>query len=319
MNGKHKVVVTGHAFPSMDTERSILEGVGEVVEVFPKSREELLDAVRDADAIMNQKSWIDAEVIENMTRCKVIVQYGIGTDKIDLAAARRKDISVCNVPDYCVEEVATHAIAMLLAFERRIPQQSARLRAGEWSFSAPGDSARLRGRTLGLLGYGRIARRVAELASVFNLEIKVCDPLLSADEVRAPGIEAVSFDELLQCKYLSIHCPLTEKTRGLFNKEILARMSAESVLINVSRGPIIVEADLLDALRTGTIRGAVLDVFEKEPTPADNPLLQLGNVVATPHTAWFSDDSLQQLQSAVASEVRRVLEGKAPINCVNLK
>lgn len=318
MNKKYKVVVTGHAFPSLDIERSILGDIGEVVEYFPKSREELLDAVRDADAIMNQKSWIDDGVIAHMTKCKVIVQYGIGTDKIDLVAAGKKNIPVCNVPDYCVEEVATHAIALLLAFERRIPLQSAHLRSGEWTFSTKGDSARLQERTLGLLGFGRIARRVAEFASAFNLEILVNDPMLPAGAIEAKGFKVASFDELLQCQYLSIHCPLTEHTRGLFNSETFARMSPHSVLLNVSRGPIVVESDLLNALQSGRIRGAALDVFEKEPVPADNPLLQLENVVATPHTAWFSDEALRQLQTEVASDVRRVLNGQKPKNCVNL-
>ena len=314
----YRAVVTGHSFPTLAPEREVLAGVATVVESQPRDRAEVIAAARDADAIMNQQSLIDAAVIAALTRCRVIVAYGIGTDKIDLAAAAARGIRVCHVPDYCVDEVASHAMALLLAFERRVPQAMARLVHGHWDHPTAGSIRRLAGRTLGLLGLGRIGRRVAALAAPFGLRVVAHDPYLAAAPTGQPGVEWVSFDELLTtAHYLSIHCPLTPETRGLMGAAQFARMRADAVLVNASRGKIVQEAALVAALREGRLRGAALDVFEEEPLSPGNSLLDLDNVVLTPHVAWYSDEAQDELKREVAGEVRRALLGEPPRHPVN--
>lgn len=315
---KYRAVVTGHSYMTMQPERDVLAGVAEVVETQPQNRDEVMAVVRDADAIMNQNSQIDKQVIAATTRCKIIVAYGVGTDKIDLETATEKGIQVCCVPDYCRDEVASHAMALLLAFERKVPQTMARLVAGHWEHPTPGSMQRLAGRTLGLLGFGRIAHRLAEMATPFGLNIITHDPYVSAEQVRAAGAKWVTLDELLTgSDYVSIHCPLTEITRGLFGAETLGRMRADAVLINTSRGKIVQEEALVAVLKAGRLRGAALDVFEVEPLSNTSPLLQMDNVVLTPHTAWYSDEAQEQLKHDVAEEVRRALMGEPPINPAN--
>lgn len=314
----HTAVVTGHSFPALDIERSVLDGVATLMDPQPADRRQLLAAVRNADAIMNQNSIIDAEVIAAAPHCRVIVPYGIGVDKIDIEAATAHGIQVCNVPHYCIEEVAIHTLALLLGFERGIARGDARIRAGHWDHPARGSMRRLSGRTLGLLGFGRIARTVAGVAKAMQLKVIAHDPMVTAEEMQREGVESVQIGDLaLRSQYISIHCPLTPQTRGLIDAGFLAAMRNDAVLINASRGRIIQEAALVDALAKARIRGAALDVFEVEPTPADNPLLTMENVMLAPHVAWYSDESQDELKFTVADEVRRVLTGIAPRFPVN--
>lgn len=315
MAAPFSAVVAGHSFRDLDIERATLADVAEVIESQPSCRAEIIAAAQDADAILNQNSQIDAEVIAALKRCRVIVAYGIGTDKIDLDAANRRAIQVCNVPDYCLEEVATHAIALLLAFERRVPQTMAALKAGSWPAPETGDSRRLQGRVLGCLGYGRIAQRVATIGRALGLSVIAHDPYAAP---HMDDVALVSLERLLeQSHYLAIHCPLTPETRGMVDAELLERMRPDAVLINASRGKIVQEQALVDALAAGRLRGAALDVFEQEPLPPASPLLAMPNVVLTPHTAWYSDEAQQELKRTVALEVRRVLCGEAPAHPVN--
>jgi D-3-phosphoglycerate dehydrogenase len=302
----------------MEPEREVLAGVAELVETQPKNQEEVIAAARDADAIMNQESQIKGPVIAALTRCKIIVAYGVGLDKIDVEAATAKGILVCRVPDYCKDEVATHTMALLLAFERKVPQSMARLQAGHWYHPTPGSMRRLTDRVLGLLGFGNIARRVAEMAAPFGFRIITHDPFITKGESQSGGAKWVSLDRLLaDSDYLSIHCPLTEETQGFFGAETLAKMRPEAVLINASRGKIVQEAALVEALKASCLRGAALDVFQEEPLSPGSPLLKMDNVVLTPHTAWYSDDAQTQLKRQVAEEVRRALVGEPPINPAN--
>ena len=315
MSKPFRAVVTGHSFPSLDLERDVLAGTADLVESQPRNREEVIAAARTADAVLNQNSQIDAEVIESLERCRVIVAYGIGTDKIDLEAATRRGIQVCNVPDYCLEEVAAHTVALLLAMERRVPQLMAALRAGRWVQPEPGDMRRLSGRTLGCLGFGRIARRVAAVADALGLRAIAHDPMLDAGQA---GVCAVGFEQLLEdSDYLTIHCPLTPETRGLIDGEALGRMRPGAMLINASRGKIVQEAALVEALQAGRLRGAALDVFEAEPLAQDSPLLHMDQVVLTPHVAWFSTEAEEELKRTVAMEARRALLGEPPQHPVN--
>lgn len=313
-----RVVITGHSFLNLDPEREVLAGVADVIETQPTGCEEVIAATRDADGIINQNSQISAEVVYALDKCKVIVAYGIGTDKIAIDAATRRGIHVCNVPNYCVDEVATHAIALILAFERNVMGSMRRLVSGHYDHPTPGSIRRLAGRTLGLLGFGRIGRRVAELARPFGLRLIVHDPFVKIEDLHTLDAKSVDFDTVLSAShYLSIHAPLNAETRGLIGASNLSKLRRDAVLINVSRGKIVQESALVDALQAGRLRGAALDVFETEPLSADSPLLRLPNVVLTPHTAWYSDESQQQLKFEAADEVRRVLCGERPRNPVN--
>ncbi|MFO1061019.1 MAG: C-terminal binding protein [Dongiaceae bacterium] len=315
---RFRVVVTGHHFHTLEPERAVLADLADLVEAQPRSREEVIAAARDADAILNQDGRLDGPVIDALRHCRIIVAYGVGTDRIDVDAATARGIQVCNVPDYGLDEVAAHAIALLLAFERRIPQQAAAVRAGEWAQPPEGSSRRLAGRVLGIVGLGRIGRRVAALGRAFQLQVICADPHVPSDEAMRHSVQSVGLDELLQrADYVSLHCPLTEHTRGMLNAAAFARMKPDAVLINVARGPVVDEAALIETLRAGRLRGAALDVLEHEPTPTDNPLLSMENVIITPHTAWYSEEAQQRLKVGAAEEVRRALLGEPPRCPVN--
>lgn len=313
-----RAVVTGHHFLTLEPERAVLADVAELVDTHPLNREEVIAAAQDADAILNQDGRIDAEVIASLQHCRIIVAYGTGTDRIDIDAATARGIQVCNVPDYGLDEVAVHAIALLLAFERRIPQQAAAVRAGKWAQPPEGSSRRIAGRTLGIIGFGHIGRRVADLGRALGLEVICAGPHVVKDEADAHNVRIVGLDELLQrADYISLHCPLTDETRGMLNATSFDRMKRDAVLINVARGPIVDEAAMIEALRAGRLRGAALDVLEHEPTQADNPLLSMPNVIITPHSAWYSEEAEQQLKVGAAEEVRRALLGRPPRSPVN--
>ncbi len=316
MTKLHKAVVTGHSFSSLAIEREVLTNVAELVETQPRSRDEVIAAARDAHAVLNQNSLIDTEVVRSLSKCRVIVAYGIGTDKIDLVEATKQGIQVCNAPDYCLEEVATHTIALLLSIERQIPMMMARLRAGHWDHPHCGSMRRLSGLTFGCLGMGRIAQLVAKSALALGMRVIATDPFVATTTVA--GVDFVSLDELLlRSDYLSIHCPLTPETHGLVDAGFIAKMRPDAVLINASRGKIVRESDLISALSRGRLRAAGLDVFESEPLDPDNPLLRMDNVVVTPHVAWHSEAAEEELKRTVAEEARLVLCGLAPRFPVN--
>jgi D-3-phosphoglycerate dehydrogenase len=312
------VVVTGHRFATLEPEREVLRGVAELHEVHPGTPEELVLATRDADAILNQTCRLDATVIAALRRCRVIQTYGVGVDSVDVAAATTRGIFVCHVPDYCVDEVATHTLALLLAFERRVPQLMERLREGVWLGPTAFPMHRLAGRTLGLLGFGRIARRVALMSAGFGLTVLTHDPEVTFDDTRAAGAEWLPLPRLLtRSDYLSVHVPLLPATRGLLGADALALLRPEAVVINTSRGAVIDQAALIDALQKGRLRGAALDVFEEEPLDAASPLVRLSSVVLTPHLAWYSEEAQDEVKRRAAEEVRRVLTGNPPRHPVN--
>lgn len=315
---KPRVAITGHSFPDLDIEREVLGHRLSIADTGARDGAELAETLDRAVAVINQSADLTSAVIAGLTDCRVIVEYGIGVDRIDVEAATRKGIQVCNVPDYCIEEVSTHALALVLSFERQVPQMMQALKAGSWEPPSSRSVRRFAGRRLGLVGMGRIARRFCELARPLGVGIAAFDPHKNPEAFGAAGIEPMSLDELLSTSdYISIHCPLTPQTRGLIGADQLAAMKPDAVLINVSRGKVVQERALIDALRSGTIRGAALDVFEDEPLDATSPLLALPNVVVSPHIAWLSLEAEQQLKREAAEEVLRVLSGKAPKSPVN--
>lgn len=312
------MVVTGYRFRDLEPERRILAPIATVTGVQPQSRDELITATAHADAILNQLCMIDADTIAALECCRVIVICGVGVDSVDIEAATARGIMVCNVPDYCTEEVATHTLALLLAFERRVPHMMAHLRGGQWDDPHAYVIRRLAGRTLGLLGFGRIARRVGALAAAFGLHVLTSDPYVPPEQTREAGVEWVPLDSLLaRSDYLSLHTPLTPETRRLIGAEALAKMRAGAVLINTSRGKIVDEEALIAALRDGRLRGAALDVFQEEPIVPTNPLLQMDNVIVTPHLAWYSEEAQTEVRQQAAQEIHRVLLGEPARNPVN--
>lgn len=314
-----KVVITDFEYPNVDQERKIITKFGaELHACHLKTQDEIAAATEDADAVIVQYATITKEIIARMKHCRMIIKYGIGVNNIDSEAATAKGIYVCNVPDYGVDEVSNQAIAMMLALAKKLPIVTKALKNGEWGYSSTVPLFRLNGSTLGLVGLGRIPSLVAHKMSNFGMKILAFDPYLSAGEAKKRGAELVNFDTLCEkSDFISIHCPLTESTTHIFNRTAFKKMKKTAFLINTARGPVIEENALVEALATGEIAGAGLDVFESEPVAKTNRLLQMDQVIATPHCAWYSEEAITTLQRKVAEEVVNVLSGNRPFNCTN--
>ena len=317
--GRKRVVVVDDGYGSYETEQGILESVSADVIVVPcrGDVERVLAATPDADAVLVRESPISAKVIAQMPHCKGIVRYGIGVDNVDLAAARERRIYVANVPDYGVEEVSDHALALLMTIARRTATRDRAVRAGAWYVSRDEKMYRIAGRTVGLVGYGRIARAFErKMRGMGVARVLVYDPFLDAS--KHPDIELVDLDTLCaQSDYISLHSPLTPDTRHLIDAGKLALMKPTAILVNTARGGLIDETALFDALQSGALFGAGIDVFETEPPGTGHPLLQCDNVVVSDHTGWYSEDSVAELQHKAAQEVARILRGETPRNWVN--
>lgn len=301
-----KVVVTDQVFPDVDRERRLLEAIDARLQVAEGDRETVLEQAADAHALLNTYFPIDAEAISRLSRCKIIARYGIGVDNIDLDAAAKAGISVTNVPDYCVDEVAAHTVAMLLSLLRKLPTADRATRAGSWGVGTVRPVRRLADVTVGLVGYGRIGRRVTQLLEPFGCSILVHDPYLQA----APGVELVALDDLLRrSDAVSLHSPLTDETRGLIGPEQLGLMAGHAVLINTSRGPLVQLDPLVEALRTEHLAGAALDVFEHEPPDASR-FADVENLLVSPHIAFYSEDAIAESQTKAATQVVKALQGQ---------
>ena len=312
------VAVADSVFPNLDTAREVLGSIGADLQLAPQATPEaILKVAAPADALLVTYAKITADMIQQMTRCRIISRFGIGVDNVDLDAATAAGIVVTKVPDYCIDEVSDHAMALLMALARKIPASNAQVHAGRWEMKAVVPIHRLKGRILGLVGFGRIPRLLAPKAKAFGLRVIVHDPLVQADVIAREHIDQVDFDELLaQSDYVSIHTPLLPETRNLFNGDAFGRMKPGSYLINTARGPIVDDQALARALDAGQLAGAALDVMPQEP-PAGSPLLGRDNVIITPHTSFYSEESLLELQRKAAQEVADVLTGKPAKNPVN--
>lgn len=314
------VVVTDSVFPSLDIERSVLGAVGAHLMTLQATREdELLEAVEDADGLLVCYAPVTQRVIERASRCRVIARYGIGVDNVDLQAAAARGIVVTNVPDYCIEEVSDHALALILACARRVVHLDRLVHTGRWDPKDALPIRRLQGQVLGLVGFGKIPRRVAAKAAGVGLLPVTFDPFVDAATCAAHGAKKVDLSTLLtEADFVSVHAPLTAQTRGLIGDAQLRRMKPTAFLINTARGPVVREAALVKALQAGWIAGAALDVVETEPLPPTHPLMTLPQVLLTPHVAFYSQESMQELQRKAAEEVARVLTGHAPHYAVPL-
>jgi len=316
-----KVAVTDYTFPDLSIEEAILKADGHEIVAWKEKRpaSELANLVADADAVIAQFAPVDASVVAAMSKARVIVRYGIGVDNVDLDAALAKGIPVCNVPDYCVGEVADHTLAFILATTRQVVPHCVKIRAGSWGLATPLDGLRtLRDLTVGVVGFGRIGREVVARLQAFKGRILMHDPFVSPAEIRIAGAEAADLPSLLSgSDIVTLHCPSTAKTRGLINAEALAHMKHSAVLINLARGDLVVSEALMEALRDGKIAGAALDVFAPEPIPAGHPILSMDNVVLAPHIASASVSAVRNLRETVARITLFALRGEPLPNVVN--
>jgi D-3-phosphoglycerate dehydrogenase / 2-oxoglutarate reductase len=313
------ILVTDFDFPELDVEHRVTDKRGaELVEAQAKTADEVIEAARtaDADALLAQYAPIDRTVLETLD-VRAVGRYGIGVDSVDLEAADDEGVVVVNVPDYCEDEVATHAIALLFACVRRTSLYDRAIASGTWDWTVGAPIERLPGKTLGFAGFGKIPCRIAERLSGFDLELLAYDPYRSEDDLAADGVEKVSFDGLLErVDAVSIHTPLTDETRGLFDAEAFGAMNDDAVLLNTARGEVVDADALAAALDGGEVAAAGLDVLPEEP-PEDSPLVGRDDVVQTPHVAWYSEASIVELRETVTRDVLRVLDGKRPKNPVN--
>ena len=315
-----KVAVTDFTFPNLEIEEAILSPAGfSLIGGQCKTPEALIPFVRDADAIIAQFAPINADVIAAMDRARVIVRYGIGVDNVDLKAAHEKGIPVCNVPDYCIDEVADHTLAFILAATRRVVPHTRSLQEGKWGLVGPLSGMKtLRDLTVGMIGFGRIGREVASRLGPFKCRRLVYDPVLPNSSVLETGCEPSELATLLaESDVVTLHCPSTPQTRRILNGESISRMRPGSIVINLARGDLIDTASMIRALQDGHLAFAALDVFDPEPIPADSPLLTMDNVILAPHIASASVKAARKLRETVASTVLKALQGEPLSNIVN--
>ena len=315
-NKKFKIIITDCDHPSVEIEKKILSEINsELTLETCKTEEDVIAVASDADGIINQYAPFTRKVIKSLNRCKIIARYGVGVDNIDVEAATEQHIIVANVPDYCLDEVSTHALGLILASARKIIFLDRKVRERTWDFKIAKPLFRTQGKILGLFGLGRIARMVAQKALGFGFKVIAFDPYVSEANSK---IEMVTLKRLLSdSDFLSIHVPLTDETRHSFSENKLRTMKKTAYLVNTSRGPIVDEKALYVALKEKWIAGAALDVMENEPPDWEDPLLKLDNVIITPHSSFYSEESYVELKTKVAESVRAVLKGELPRAMVN--
>ena len=315
-----KVLITDHVWPSTDPERAVLEAGGAQVVVAPDGEEAtLVEMARDADAIMTCFAQVTENVVRAAEQCVVIGRFGVGVDNIAVTTATELGIAVTYVPDYCVDEVSDHVMALLHAWNRKITLFDRSVKEHGWgSQPLTMRMMRLRGKTIGIVGFGRIGQAVATKARAFGMNILATDPWVPSETVASAGGELADLATLLQkSDFVTLHAPLTENTHNLIGRAELEKMKPEAFLINAARGPLIDEIALYNALENRAIAGAGLDVMVDSVPPHDHPLLSLDNIIITPHVAFFSQESTLELEQRAAAEVVSVIHGRMPDNLVN--
>ena len=316
--GKFKVVITDSDYGSHEIEEEILFSVGaDLVKFQCKTEDDIIRCCSDADGLLNQYAPITRRVIENLQRVRIIVRYGVGVDNIDIKAATERGIFVANVI-YDITDVADHTLSLILSLSRKIIWADRNVKENRWDWKSVQPISRLKDKTVGIIGFGRIGRKVAQRLKGFEVKILSYDPYVPEEIFREYGVEKVDFETLIkESDIITVHTPLTDETRRMIGEKELRSMKREAILINVSRGGIIDEKALYKALKERWISGAGLDVLEVEPPSKDNPLLRLDNVIITPHMAWYSNKSLDEIRRKAAEEVARALSGQIPMNLVN--
>lgn len=309
------IAITENIFPTLDPALGELKRLNPTIRMAKStSADDILAVAKDADAILVTYAKLTRELILQLTRCKAIGRFGLGVDNIDLPACKEKGIAVNYVPDYCIREVSDHTIAMLLALIRKIPLSNKLVQAGRWEMPAVVPIRRIEGTVLGLVGFGNIPRLVAPKAKAMGMTVIASDPYAKPELFKGAGVEGVDFDTLLaRSDYISVHAPHTPATRGMMNAAAFAKAKKGAYIVNTARGPLIDEPALIAALDSGQIGGAALDVVSAEPLAKDSALLGRDNVIITPHTAFYSIEALDELQTKCASDVARVLSGEKPV------
>lgn len=318
------VMLDSHTLPDADfhQEKEILKAAGiECVLATCKNRDDVISVAKDAEYLGCNYFRIDESLLKDLPKVKVIVRYGIGYDVVNVEDCTKRGILLCNLPTYCLEDVATHAMALILDISRKTTLFDREIRAGRWNVGYGYEMHRLSGRTLGLIGFGNIARKLCGYAKAFGMNVIVSDPFVSDEVTNKYDVQAVNNDELFQkSDVISLHCPLTEETKHLINHETLKKVKKGALLVNTSRGGLICNEDLLEAINAGIIIAAGLDVVEDEPVKSpDHPLLSNERVVITPHCAYNSVEASDEQHCQVAKTVVTYDKGEIPFNTVNRK
>ena len=314
------VALTDWTFPDVSVEEQLLNAQGiTLIARQCRTEADLIELCADADAVITQFARVNANVVSAMRKARAIVRYGIGVDNIELDAARERGIPVCNVPDYCIDEVADQTLAFILALTRQVVTHANHLRAGKWGLAVPLSGMKaLRDLTVGVVGFGRIGREVVRRLLPFKCLVHVFDPAVPAAEIERCGAKAGSFDDVLKsADVLTLHCPSTPQTRRLMNRDTFAKLKPGAIFINVGRGDLADPAALIAALQGGHISAAALDVFDPEPIPSDHPIRALPNAVLAPHIASCSVRAVKKLRESVAQLALAAVRGEALQNIVN--
>ena len=315
-----KVLVTDYVWPSTDPERAVIEAGGAELVIAPDSDEDtLIEFARDSDAIMTCFAKVTEKVVRAAENCVVVSRYGVGTDNIAVDVATELGIIVTYVPDYCVDEVSDHVLGMMLAWNRRIVMHNTDTKVNGWGNAGLGFRImRLRGKRLGVVGFGRIGRAVADKAMAFGMEVIASDPFVTAEQMAEVGVVKAETPELLsQCEFVTLHSPLIPQTQDMISVEEFGQMRSDAFLINCARGGLVDEEALYSALTSGAIAGAGLDVLVDLQPPLDHRIIQLDNVIVTPHTAFFSQEATLELEERAAEAVIDVFKGRMPANVFN--
>lgn len=318
-----KIVITDHRFKGVEQERRVIEGAGGSLVVGQAADESTAaELCKDADGVLTARAPITRHAIYAMTRCRIIVRYGIGVETIDIPAATERGIMVANVPDYCVDEVSDHALTLLLMMARQTIPAMSLAREDRWLIGKMPPLHRLRGRVCGLFGCGQIGTVLVKKVQPLGMRVVICDPNLSEDKSRELGAELVSFDGLLaQSDFISLHAPLNDKTRRILDASAFAKMKSTAFIVNTARGGLVDEEALIAALDGGRLAGVALDVLESETavTSTRSALVNHPKIIVTPHTAWLSEESRASLQLKAVEQVLAALRGEKPYGLVNLK
>ena len=315
-----KAVITDYTFPDLSIETQILEAAGlEVVSGQCKTPQDLIVLTASADYVITQFAPIDADVIKSMSNCKVIVRYGIGYDNVDCETAKRKGIPVCNIPTYCINEVADHTLSFILSMTRQLLANAKYVQNGKWGLGT--DLSKMRGlydSTVGIIGLGRIGQAVAKRLQGFGCRLMAYDPVVNSTQAASISCQLVDLDYLLSnSDIITLHCPSLPTTKNIINNSTLLKMKKGSLLINAGRGDLICADALTEALITGHLAGAAIDVFSTEPVPNDSPLLDMDNVLITSHIASASPQSAKTLRETAAQIVVISSKGESLPNIVN--
>ena len=317
---KYKIVVTDDRYGTYEEEKKAFTKLNVDLTIMDcNTPEEVIEACHDADGIMVNLAPMPEKVIMSLEKCKIISRYGVGYDNVDVAACTKKGIQLANVTDYCAEEVSDQALALLMSCVRKTARRDAQVRAGMWNIGKADPIYRMAGKTFALLGFGIIARTLLRKIRGMNFsKILVFDPFVDEEIIQEQGCEKVELENALkEADYISIHIPLNNDTKGLIDEKAFDIMKPDAILINTSRGPVINEEALINALENRKINSAGLDVHCSEPLEKDNRLKDLKNCVLTDHVGWYSEESMSELKRKVAENVRDALLGspvKYPVN-----